>query len=502
MKKIRKGILLQEMNPELKQILYSKNKAKEGPFIYSGKKITLSEDPMKLPEEFDVEPIEDYSEAIPLIGYGNSFRELDHEQKYIYTQLLCEPFDGCISVEYVYLLYQALERKLFTSDINAVFDIIIKLRDIYQEPSTFRNYSARVMLFMSAIMKNKALFDKVVSSFKLPEDFAYVYYFYFYAKYMLNIPFDAKDLMMLASKFGFNNKTYINKYPEIFEEYLNEIISQRINIKGIPVKDCVNITEHQTTKHINPGFPIAFSPFANKSISCEGFKCEITDKGKENVSLLLQEAHNLTKLKISELRRSGMLPEIKSPQKRTVTKRNDVSETALGKMEHLLINAVDNAISAEEKYEACCKLCEHYYKYRKQHNLYGKRCIDYCKISWELIPIIEADNQAKKEEEKKTNSKLLESYVLSGDEFMIKIVKSALDNLDKKYSFTKIVFTFGYAITVLKEKGLYEEALKVCDKAIKHYRNYPKDNKMADAIATQRIEYFNNERKAIGEIIR
>ncbi|MBO4897420.1 MAG: hypothetical protein J5590_03890 [Clostridia bacterium] len=503
MKKISKEILIRDMDPELKRILYGKSMIAEcSSFVFYGKQIILSEDPLALPEEFEVAPVEDFSEAIPLTDYSISFGDLDAEQKYIYTQLLCNPFDGRIGAEYVYLLYQELERHLFTHDINNVFDMIIKLRGFYKDPGSFRNYSARVMLFISALMKSKVLFDKALSSFMFPEDYTYLNGYYFYAKDKIGIQLDAKDLMAFASKFGFTNKSNINRYPEIFEECLEEVFIKNEIGKGIPVKDCVNITEYSDEKQTNGFFSRADSPFANKSVYCSSFNCKITGDGKEKVSRILKEAHNLAKFKIAELRSKKILPEEKTTAKRNAALKKGISETALAKMENGLVSDFDNAVSPEEKYEACCRLCKHYYTYRTVQPLYSGRCIDCCKAAWDLISEIAADYKAKRENEKELIEKQIELFTASGDDFMKKILLSRLENLDREYRFTRIVLSFEYAVTVLKEKKLNGEALKVCDMAIEHYSNYPKDLKPAEMIASQKINNFKNEKKAIGELLK
>lgn len=487
--------LRKRIHPDLRNLIICKKDitAPQNIKRYGVEFVLSEEEPSSLPDEFGVEPVDDYDTVIPLMGYSFTFDELNPEQKYLYIQFLCNPYSGEISSEYAYLFYRGLERLIFTGDSHKAFDVILKLRNVYNEGSTFRNYSARMLLYMSALISNKKLFERTVETIDFTESIKSINKYYMFAKYKLNIHFDEKDFMMLASKFGFTNKLYINKYPQIFEECLKNIISRKTKKCYVPISKCIYQNEHKNSiTHV-------FSVFANSSIACAEISTEVSSEGKKIVSALLLEAHNMVKIKILELKKAGQMSEVNNPPKRKAIPKPAVSEKAFEKMEQELMTAFEKSISAEEKYKKCCDLCNHYFTYRKENKPYYEKCLEYCKICLDLIPNILQEYSRKKEQEYLDLKEKKNRYIKSNDYFMLNIVQNSIDRLEEKFDFSKKVDAFVYMVTIFSEQGKPSESIFACDRALEYYMETEPKSRIGIMSKSLQIEYFKKERAKIEE---
>ena len=463
--------LKKQVHQDLINLLWTKKQIQtEKTIKLNGTQFILSEyETSSFSEKFEIEPVEKIEDAIPLYGYP-VFEELSPDQKYVYMQFLQNPYDGTFPSPYVFLLYCGLERHILNGNAKEAYDVVFKLREVYKKPSSFRHFSARCIMYIAAISNDKKLFNRAVNSFNFPEDLRAVQDYYIFAKYKLNIPLNAKDIMMMASKFGFKNKNYINKYPQLFEETLTNLLINKTNADTLSLQNYV----HSSAKKSEPTY--IGSPFANKSIL---YIEEKLDRSKCNqfVSSLLQETHDKVKAGLVTLRKSGTAPEPQQTPKRAKAAEIKVSEKALAKMENELLSAysrVKEESSAREQYDAAEKLCNHYYSYRNKIDSYGKSCLNYGEICLGLVPKIKEENEKNKKKELEKYTKELKHYSSVGDDFMQNIVQKNIDflladNIQDKPIIDTIANSM---IQILEEENKLSDAAAVCDWAIEYYSTY------------------------------
>ena len=95
--------------------------------------------------------------------YFPSYRELSPEQRWKYWQFLSNPFSSQNDVGYAFLFYYGLERHLFSGKLDQAFEMIIKLRSCYRNPS-FQNYTAQALFLTCVIKERNDLASNLVSS--------------------------------------------------------------------------------------------------------------------------------------------------------------------------------------------------------------------------------------------------------------------------------------------------------------------------------------------------
>ncbi len=488
MKAIKLVELKKQIHSDLKNLLICKNDIIDKQNLkWHGNEFVLSKDePSAMPDEFEIKSVDEYDSVIPLTGYSFTFDMLNAEQKYTYTQFLRSPYSGEFSIEYVYLFYCGLER-LFFNKTNQVVDVILKLRDTYKEKSSFRNYSAKMLLYMSAVMNDKKLFNRILESINLKDEIQYIEKCYIFAKYKLGIPFDAYDFILLANKFGFTNKLYINKYPEMFQECLENIISNKYRNGYVPLFECIS-------QNKKSGITYAFTPFANSSVACTEINTEISEENKKTISALLQKTHDMVKAKLAELRKTGNMPEAKVPAKRTPIPRPVITAKAFTKMEQELMMAFENSVEVEEKYNKCCDLCKHYFTHREENHSYSEKCLEYSEVCLGLITDVLQQNDSKKEHEYKYLKEQLKEYTKSNDNFMLSIIQNSIDGIERKYCFWKKIDAFKYMVTIFAEQGKISEVLSACDRALEYYAGLKPMGPLAIMSKSQEMDFFRKEK--------
>lgn len=461
------GKLLNQVHPDLKNLLWRSNqiKAPKKLKLY-GVEFVLSEtEPSLIPESFETEEVEKIEDALPLQGLP-FFSGFSPDQKYVYTEFLRNPYDGSFPQYYVFLLQCGLERQILCGKAEEAFNVMFKLRDAYKEQCSARHFSARCILYMSAISNNRKLFDRAMNSFILPDDLEIVQDVYMFAKYKLDRPLTASDLMEMSNKFGFKNKGYINGYPKLFEETLTELMIERTRRDTLPLKKYVSSYKN--------GEPTCFgSPFANKSIMYTEEKIN-KEKCDKFVFELLGETHSRVKRKLAELRKAGAAPEKMQPHKQRKAKMERISEIALAKMENKVTESFAEALksnSIREQYDAACNLCRYYFDYRRYTPSYSERCIEYGKLCLELLPKSNAEATGNNNKELEKCRKDFKHYSDIDDDFMMSIMQNRIDMLTRG-SISDIEFPclwIDEMITVYKEKGDFLSAADIYDYAIEYY---------------------------------
>lgn len=238
-------------------------------------------------------------------SYYPSYDGLSPEQRWVYLQLLRNPYDTNIDIGYVFILYYGLERHLLLGDFDRAFDLILKLRDVHKNPS-FQHYSANALILTAMFHKRGEKISDFINSLDKEYECNFSDNLFLICYYSLNIPLQAKDIMRMAQTFEFMNNHYIRKYPDIFCEILSNILLEKYGNTSVALNKFVSQSELREIKYEEIGM------FANMSIIDKKIKIPIlydVPKLKKEMNILLEETHNRTKIKLSVMRKDGSIKE-------------------------------------------------------------------------------------------------------------------------------------------------------------------------------------------------
>jgi len=122
------------------------------------------------------------------------------------------------NLSYVFLYYYGLERHLLLGNYDLAVDEILRLIK-YHDKGSFKSYATNALIIGSGYRKRPDILEK--APFIL-EELSPVS---LYLQRMARKPLSAQDVIGLASRVGFTNKRYLNQYPDLFKEKLEEILS-------------------------------------------------------------------------------------------------------------------------------------------------------------------------------------------------------------------------------------------------------------------------------------
>lgn len=245
--------------------------------------------------------------------YWPIYKELTPEQRGIYLQLLANPYNTEIDIGYVFILYYGLERHLLKGDIDRAVDVILKLRDVHKNKS-FQQYSATAIILSSLLRGKGENVLKFMHSLDKDFEFNFSDNLYLMSAYSFNFSLTVNDIVRMAKTFEFTNTNYIKKYPDRFIKNLNGLLMQKYE------KNTIDLKSYFTPAEIKKLPTEEELIFANKSIIDTTIKIPqltMCFKLKRDMNIFLEAAHELTKLQLAELRKAGKIkPESpKSTQK-------------------------------------------------------------------------------------------------------------------------------------------------------------------------------------------
>lgn len=217
--------------------------------------------------------------------YYPCYKELSSEQKWIYLKTLENLYTPDNDIGYVFLFYYGLERHLIEGNFEDAFNVIMKLRETYNNKS-FQDYSFKALLSICLAKKREDLFDKFAKQinnnlYNIDVNFFLIY------KQLTNSPLNAKEIVCFSRQFGFKNNLYIKKFPELFEKTLSGLITQKKI--SLYIDDLINAeTLNKSIVNI----------FANSSIKTTTSAPNIigSEALKNTIKSLLEETHNIVKL--------------------------------------------------------------------------------------------------------------------------------------------------------------------------------------------------------------
>jgi hypothetical protein len=229
--------------------------------------------------------------------YYPKYKDLTPEQKWIYLKLLSNPYNTDIDIGYVFILYYGLERHLLQGDFDSAFNVILKLRDVHKNKS-FQSYSGNAIV-LSTLLKDKG---EYVAAFIKSLDKEYEFNFsdnlFLISYYSFDIPLSPKDIMRMAKTFEFTNNNYIKKNPDIFEKCLAKVVLAKTGSDTISLKKYVSVSELNKLKYGNTTI------YANSSIMGNTVPVPLLAdnfKLKKEINMLLEEAHEKTKARITAM---------------------------------------------------------------------------------------------------------------------------------------------------------------------------------------------------------
>lgn len=250
---------------------------------------------LKYPLEY-VQPSE-YVERPP---YYPFYSELTPKQKYLYWKFLSDPYNPNNDIGYVFIFYYGLERHLLYGNFEKAFDIILKLRDIYDNRS-FQHYSASALILSTLIHKRAEYTQRFIDSLDKDHEFQMPGELYFLCKLSLGIPITPLDIMKFHKFFGFSNNRYIKNNTALFLKNLsNNIRYQNAGSELIDSKPYFVKANFSRLPSIS--LPI----FAN--ISIRDKEVVIPDISHAdyfigNILALLESAHQDTKRELASIRK-------------------------------------------------------------------------------------------------------------------------------------------------------------------------------------------------------
>lgn len=240
------------------------------------------------------------SELVERPPYYPFYSELTPKQKYFYWKFLSDPYNPSNDIGYVFIFYYGLERHLLYGNFDKAFDIILKLRDIYNNRS-FQNYSASALILSAMIHKRADCAKKFMDSLDKHHEFQMPGELYFLCKFGLGIPITAYDIIKFHKFFGFSNNRYIKSNFDLFLKNLTNNITEMNNGNNLlNAKLYFKESDFWNTK------TVSVPAFANVSIREKEVSVpDITKASKfmGTIFNLLDKTHEDTKKELAEIRK-------------------------------------------------------------------------------------------------------------------------------------------------------------------------------------------------------
>ena len=381
--------------------------------------------------------------------YYPSYAGLSAAQRNLYWEMLKNPYNGQADIGYVFILYYGLERHLIEGEFEDAYNVILKLRDVYENAS-FQYYSACALILTCLIRQRADLAYKFYIS--LDKDFKLDFSdnLYLLCKMGLGLHLTAQDIMRMAKTFEFANQYYIKKYPELFLKNLSVLMEEDLG------KDSLEISKYITSDKFQKLHKQAVPIFANLSIRDQTVDVPLISesfKFKKTANNLLQQAHEKVKKDLANMRKEGFVPlEKKAKRKKELPTFDQKKEEELLQQ----YNDIDGNIIS--KHFALIALQKFYYKYREVNGVYLNKCIDYCYEDIQLLPQLQSQYI---EEEKKRI--LMLSSLYSKQELEEKL--SAI------HAFQGDIPAFKRLAIIYEKSKNYSKAINICNQAIAYYLN-------------------------------
>lgn len=442
---------------------YKSKKSSENIEFYVGDnkytiKIPMGNDnePSLVDTKLTIADINDLNNLDKLLYYP-SYEGINPEQRGAYLKFLSNPYNKHFEIGYVFLLYYGLERFLLTDKFVEAFEVILKLRDVHDNLS-FQSYSGNALVLACLYHQRPDMMLKFIKSLDKDYELNFSDNLFLLSAYSFDIPIYSKDITRLAKTFEFTNNNYIKKYPDLFDETMNEILSDEFGDNSIKISDL--LSEKEFKKLRNENIPM----FANISISDKKIKTPLISESfklKKTFNDILVKTHETVKEKLVELRKKGKAPEVKKNKKAT---KKEVLVFDEKEEKRLLKDLKKNFNNPFNRHYTYIELQKFYYKYRKIDDKYVDECIKYCEDDLKTLNDFQQEYMDKELKRLKQSSNYLSK----------KEVKEEKENIYKGFPVTIPAFK---RLAIIHEKNKdYKKAISVCEKAIVYYNNVGVDN--------------------------
>lgn len=379
--------------------------------------------------------------------YFPTYLQLTSEQKWIYLNLLTNPYNTEIDIGYVFILYYGLERHLLSGDFENAFRVIISLRDVHKNKS-FQSYSANAIVLSCMLHKRGDLALEFVNSLDKEYEYAFSDNLLMICNFSFNLPLTPRDIMRMSKTFEFSNNNYIKKYPIQFEEALQNVLVANIGSDALLLSNYFTKTEMQKIKTQE------VSIFANTSIMDSKYQVPMLSdnfKLKKDVFTYLEEAHNTVKKQISNIKKSGAT--VISVEKPKLEKKSIVFDT---KQEKELLSELNRTESDPVGRHFCyLQIQDFYYKYRDVDQINIEKCLDYAILDISQLQELH-DSFVRKEIE--TIKTLAEYHGKQWEQQETDMIRTR--------GFIGNIPSFKRALIIYEKLELFDKAIEMCDKAV------------------------------------
>jgi len=377
--------------------------------------------------------------------YYPTYSGLTPEQKWVYLNLLANPYNPAIDIGFVFILYYGLERHLLLGNFEKAVEVILKLRDVHTNKS-FQSYSANAIILSCMIHQRGDLALKFIRSLDKEHEFAFSDNLFLICYFSFDLPLLPKDIMRLAKTFEFKNTNYIKKYPDLFLESLKEAIIEKLGVDSVNLKQYLTPSEIKKIKKYEAGV------FANVSIIDETVQIPLLSENfilKKEMYNFLEVAHETVKTKLAKLRKSGAQPKAKHIPKQEkpqiVFDKNKEAELSKNKK------------NPWKRHFIYIDLQNFYYRYRSLGEDYINKCINYCFLSIDSISEV---NRAYVNEEKLRLKQLSPFYDKQ-------TLNTLFEEVEQK-GFKANIPAFSRLAIIFEKQKKFQEAIDICDKAIEY----------------------------------
>lgn len=410
---------------------------------------------MKLPVKIDANPAQ-----VDRPPYFPSYSQLTAAQRGVYWKFLSDPYNHQFDIGYVFILYYGLERHLLGGDYEKAFDVILKLRDVYENAS-FQSYSACALILTALIRQQPELAVKFYQSLDKKYEFNFSSDLYIFCKMGLNQPLTAEDIMRMSKSFEFSNQNYIKKYPDLFLEELQSLMQSSFGCEELDINRFITRTEWNKLR--KQAIPI----FANVSIRDQSVEIPLIIecfKFKKAVYDLLESAHANVKQRLAEMRKNSTAPKEK---KATVEKSAPSLSFDAAQEKELLKEYRKSCLNAVRRHFALIYLQNFYYKYRDLSEEYLNKCISYCKEDISKLPELQYAHMV---QEKEALQKIAKFYT-----------KKELEAKTKALGpFTADIPAFKRLAIIYQKQKDYSLAIEICNQAISYYSEVGRNDHVLD----------------------
>lgn len=431
---------------------YKQSQDKNNSIDVNGFRITISfmneEEPSLIYTNQKISPAQRI-EDIARPPYYPTYSGLTPEQKWVYLNLLANPYNPAIDIGFVFILYYGLERHLLLGNFEKAIDVILKLRDVHTNKS-FQSYSANAIILSCMIHQRGDLVLKFIQSLDKEHEFAFSDNLFLICYFSFDLPLLPKDIMRMAKTFEFNNTNYIRKYPDLFSESLKTAIIDKTGIEAVDLKRYLTPAEIKKIKKQEVGI------FANVSIIDKSIPIPLLSENfklKKEMHNFLEVAHNAVKEKLAEMRKSGKQPVQKEvpekKQKRIVFDKKQEKE--------LLTELSKNKSNPVRRHFSYIFLQNFYYKYRSLGEEYLNKCISYCTLDINSLSELNEAYVAEEIERIKQFASFSDKKNLNAE--IKKVEEQGFDGNITAFSRLAIIFE--------KQKA-FEKAIEICNKAIEY----------------------------------